>query len=391
MKKARLVIDGNIGEPDPLMEAFGVEDNAVSSQSVQKFLEDNKEATVIEVEIRSNGGSVSHGFDIYDQLVNSKKKIITKGYRVNSIATVIFLAGSERYLSKNAEFIVHNPWFHPSALGDIILTADKADEIAADLRATEDKMFNFYAEKLGLDDSGKVKLREMMDTDSDIGSAEAIKFGFASGYLEQASKKAAFTDLILATYKQKSNKKTKMSKQVEERLSGLEKMIAKVLALVPKKKAEVKADSTPLEGGEKIWHEGELKVGTACFEDEAMTVPCSKDSYTDEDGNVITLADGVVTAIEVVEPNAELEELKKQLAETTKKLEVAEAEKTEAVKATTEVAEEMKKVSTELASVKKIVLGSKKEHKAEKITDDMPAWKKKLINKRNNRIEENGL
>lgn len=394
MSKAKLVIDGIIGEADPMLTAFGVPDTTISSQYVAKFLEDNAEADTIEVEIRSNGGSVSHGFDIYDQLVNSGKTIITKGYRVNSIATVIFLAGSKRLLSKNAEFIIHNPRLSGDALNGMVLTADALEQLTIEMQQSEDKMFNFYATKLKLNDSEKVKLSELMSVDSDLGADEAIRFGFATGYLESNSNKskASIAEMIMAYNKQKSNKNSNMdSVKVEEKITGLEKSVAKILALfTTKKKAEVVADITPLADGVNLYHEGELEVGSAVFTDEAMTVPAPDGDHKLLDGNVISVAGGIVTAIVVVQPDDEVQALKDKVAELEGKLADVEAEKKVAVDANVEAEKAVKLISDELTAVKKIVIGSKADDKKKAVVvsdENIPDWKKKLNRIRENRVK----
>jgi ATP-dependent protease ClpP protease subunit len=393
MIKAKLVIDGNIGEPDPMLIAFGLEDNTISSQDVANFLLENVDADTIEIEIRSNGGSVSHGFDIYDQLINSGKKIITKGYRVNSIATVIFLAGDKgkRFLSKNAEFIIHNPWISAEQLGAMKLTADSVSNLQEDLQVAETKLFDFYAEKLKLDDSGKVSLREMMGKDTNLGSAEAIKFGFASGYLEDAKVKAVYTDLILAELKSKSNTNNKMdNKVIETKITGLEKLLTKVLNLV-KAKVEIVAASINLGDGTPIYYDGELMVGAACFSDEAMTMPLDGGEYPLEDGRILNVDAGIVTEIveAVADSEAELAALKLKVTEleaslkTESELKNAEVEKNKTVTA------DVEKITTELTALKTLVIGAttkKEKVKAEVVTEQTPDWKKRLLKERSNRV-----
>lgn len=392
MAKAKLVIDGNIGEPDPMLVAFGMEDNVISSQSVAKFLLENIEADTIEIEIRSNGGSVSHGFDIYDQLINSGKTIITKGYRVNSIATVIFLAGDKgkRYLSKNAEFIIHNPWISAEQLGAMKLTADSVSNLQEDLQNAETKLFDFYSEKLKLDDSGKVRLREMMGKDTNLGSEEAIKFGFASGYLEDAKVKAVYTDLILAELKSKSNTENKMdNKVIETKITGIEKLLTKVLGFV-KAKVEIVAASINLGDGTPIYYDGELAVGVACFSDEEMTMPLDGGEYPLEDGRILNVDAGIVTEIvEAVADNVkELAALKQKVADLEASLKTETELKNAEVEKNKTITGDVEKITTELTALKTLVIGAttkKEKIKAEVVNENTPAWKKALIQTRNYR------
>ena len=303
MHIVKLNIDGNIGESDPIIQAMGIEDNSISSNYVSNFLSQNEDADVIEVEIRSNGGSVSHGFDIYDQLRNSGKKIITKGYRVNSIASVIFLAGDERYLSKNAEFIIHNPWLSAESLGGIPLTASTLEEIADDVRQSEEKLYKFYTKVLKLSDSKRLELKDLMDKDSDIGSEKAIELGFAHGVIDdykkkykKASVKNAYTELILAKYK--SNIENQMNPNVNEQINGLEKSINKLMNFFKK---SIKNAVATLEDGTSIYFDGDvLEIGKQVWLDEEMTTPAPDGEHTLNNGEMIMVADGVVVDIKPV-------------------------------------------------------------------------------------------
>lgn len=396
MQIVKLNIDGNIGEQDPLLQAMGIEDLSVSSQMVAKFLSENQDADTIEVEIRSNGGSVSHGFDIYDQLKGSGKKIITKGYRVNSIASVIFLAGDERYLSKNAEFVIHNPWLDASSLQGMALTADALQDISEDVRQSEEKIFNFYSKVLKLNDSDKLKLKDLMDKDSDIGAETAINMGFAHGLIDDYKKKykksgskAAYTELILAKYK--SNNKAEMNTNVNEQLSGLEKSINKLMNFF---KRAIKNAVATLEDGTSIYFEGDvLEIGKQVWLDEEMTTPAPDGEHKLNDNTLIMVADGVVIDIKpVIETEEEREEEvdaiivdeeKESLKAENESLK-AEIENLKSNHTTLE--EQIVNLNTELKKFKNVVVGDKrKEKKAEVKNENSPVWKKRLSKERENR------
>lgn len=393
MAKAKLIIDGIIGEPDPMLLAYGIEDKTISSSDVFNFLNENVDADVIEIEIRSNGGSVSQGFDIYDQLRNSGKKIITKGYRVNSIATVIFMAGDERYLSRNAEFVIHNPWIGAESLIGLMLTAEVLEGIADDVKQSEDKLFNFYAAKLGLNDSEKVKLRGMMDKDTDVGASEAIAFGFANGYLEnlkQTVKRAAYTDYVLNKYNNlKSNNNSKMNTEVTEKLTGLEKLVNKVLNLLPKK--QIMNAFINLDDGTPIYYEGDLAIGVPCFLDEEMTMPLADGTYPLADGKTLMVADGFVTEIHEsgeMDKTAEIESLKNTITELQNKLSATETEKEKLNETNAAIATEVDALKVEINNFRKVVIGAERkyaEKKAEVVGEDAPQWKQVLHRVRSNR------
>ncbi|MCA1855426.1 ATP-dependent Clp protease proteolytic subunit [Massilia oculi] len=84
--------------------------------------------------VQSNGGYVSDGLCLYNFLANSPIKFIMyNGGAVASIAVTLFLAGSERYCSETARFMVHkshataSPGSRPDAL-NIIVEGLRADD-----------------------------------------------------------------------------------------------------------------------------------------------------------------------------------------------------------------------------------------------------------------------
>src|SRR5690348_15489588 len=80
--------------------------SSFSPEDARKFLRENKEAIEIVVEISSNGGYKTECQEMYNILKNSGKRITTVGYKVNSIATVIVLAGDERLVVDPVEFVI---------------------------------------------------------------------------------------------------------------------------------------------------------------------------------------------------------------------------------------------------------------------------------------------
>jgi ATP-dependent protease ClpP protease subunit len=349
MSVAKFKIEGNIGDPDPFLLSFGVQDGSVNAQMIGDFIDANPDAETLEIEIDSNGGSVSQGFAIYDKLVASGKKIVTKGYRVNSIATVIFLAGDNRYLSKNAEFVIHNPWIDAANLGNIPLTADALEAISEDVRQSEEKIFNFYVERLKLNDSDKVIVKDFMDQDTDIGANEAIRLGFAEDFIAKRKVVATYTDLTLAKYK--SNTNNQMNTEVNKRLTGLEKTLAKISNLF---KGKINNGTSTLEDGVVIYYEGDtLEVGTAVFIDEAMTTTAPDGEHILDNSDVIVVVDGVVTEIRLFEAQAD------QNAELTQK--IADLEAANATLTTDLEAERASKsqIEAEVNSLKKDLVAFK--------------------------------
>jgi ATP-dependent protease ClpP protease subunit len=69
------------------------------------------EADTIDVRINSYGGAVADGLAIYNALQRHSATIVTHNDGVAmSIASLIFMAGSERHSAENALFMIHAPW-----------------------------------------------------------------------------------------------------------------------------------------------------------------------------------------------------------------------------------------------------------------------------------------
>ena len=84
--------------------------------------------------LQSNGGYVSDGLCLYNFLANSPVKFVMyNAGAVASIAVILYLAGSRRYASETARFMVHkshataSPGARPDAL-NIIVEGLRADD-----------------------------------------------------------------------------------------------------------------------------------------------------------------------------------------------------------------------------------------------------------------------
>jgi ATP-dependent protease ClpP protease subunit len=180
-KAATLKIYGDIGEADAMMQMFGIEDSSVSAKMVSDFIEQNADADTFIVRINSRGGDVQEGWSIYDLLTTSGKTIKTIGEgKVYSIATIIFLAGAEREMFKNADGLIHNPFIPPYTLADKYESGDLV-KIAQQLAQEEEKILDFYAEKTGTE---KSKLAAYMKEETKLSAEDMVTLGFATKIVE---------------------------------------------------------------------------------------------------------------------------------------------------------------------------------------------------------------
>ncbi|MBP0904168.1 head maturation protease, ClpP-related [Mariniflexile gromovii] len=125
----------------------------------------------ITVKINSPGGSVFHGYAIYNALKEYDKGKITVHIDgvAASMASVICLAGHKIIMAKNAMYMIHNP--QSGGFGeskDLRKQADLLDKIKSVLMET-------YSNKTGIKNN---ELAGMLDDETWLTSDEALKLGF---------------------------------------------------------------------------------------------------------------------------------------------------------------------------------------------------------------------
>ena len=314
MKNAVLKIYGDIGEPDKMLEMFDVSDDTVSAKVVSDFLDENKDATEITVRINSRGGDVQSGWAIYDLLLNSGKKIKTIGEgKVYSIATIVFLAGEEREMIKNADGLIHNPFIPPYTLADQY-ESDDLLKIAESLKQEEAKILDFYVEKTG---SPKEKLAEYMEEDTKLSAEDMLSLGFATKIIEPVKAYAYFK--LKNNFKMNENDVKTFGQKIDtilEKIKGLSRIEPTDQTLKDKDGKEFKLEK----------ESGAPAVGDKASPDGTFVMA---------DGKTIIISGGEVT--EIKEPaadktelelaNEKIAELQTQLDAEKAKVEAAEKDK----------------------------------------------------------------
>lgn len=228
----------------------------------------------IKVRINSVGGDVQEGFAMYDELrryaKENKVKVHTYAEAVlASIATVPFLAGDTRTVSRSISPFVHNAWM--GVEGDAAQMRAAADE----LEAANEKIARHYSEHTDL--TYKEAL-DLMKGNTSISSKEAVAMRFATN-IEKVMRPAAmqrFTEqpTNLNNEKMIDTKKKGILAKIAEFLTGVQNK--KVLAadqaevdfyeLLEDEPVEVGANATidgkPAEG-EVVMSTGETYVFAA--------------------------------------------------------------------------------------------------------------------------------
>lgn len=256
---------------------------------IEQLAEDDRQ---IDLQINCAGGIVSEGWRMYDALRQSGRTITaTIEGDCSSMATVVLMAAPKenRKAYQHARMCIHNPeacWLDADLYNR--LTADNLDKVAvqvqeqaARLREEQQKILDVYVERTGAD---AATLQALMDEDKYINMSKAIELGFISSTLapNTASKGNHY-------YNKNNMNKSKAQVQVEE--GWLNRLLNKA-GFKSKDEAQFKnlkvtaADGSELEVERE---EGDPQVGDAASPDGTFTL---------EDGTVITVADGVITAID---------------------------------------------------------------------------------------------
>jgi ATP-dependent Clp protease protease subunit len=100
IQKREIDLIGNINEG--ILQSFSRKLSLLESIS-------NEDITV---NIQSNGGNIESGNTIIEMMLNSKCKIITKGYSsICSMAFLIFIAGEKRIISRFSTIMFHEAYY----------------------------------------------------------------------------------------------------------------------------------------------------------------------------------------------------------------------------------------------------------------------------------------
>lgn len=355
MKIAKLNIEGYIGDGD-LMSMLGGS-NSFNLSKLKSFLDGvDQDTTDIHVYINSGGGSVTEGWAIYDKLKASGKKITTIGEGiVGSIATIIFMAGSERKLHENSNFFIHNPYWTPT--GPDAMEAEDLTNLGEELKREEKKILDFYAKQTGKDVS---EIEPLMSKATSLTTEQAIEMGFAHSVIGE---NISARDYRLVAFAGHKSNTSKMEKNLSDKIADGFKNLTTMLKKAFFKNMEVSVKDK--EGKDyKLVVESETeditgKPAYTVSEDGTQAV-AKDDEYVDASGKTIVVKDGKVESVQEAKPSDEptMEDLKAQLAEANAKNEKLKGElentKTENAKFKTD----FEAVKKEVEGFKDVLVGA---------------------------------
>lgn len=258
MKQGQIFIHGVIGS---YTDEKGQEVKGVELLDVISQVQSQPEVTSFLAHIKGPGGLVDVGDAIYDYLESLKAKgtgvdTITDG-DIGSIATKVFLAGTNRTIIDGHEFFIHNPWNQPEP-GD----ANSQELQLGILRQKESQLRSFYQQHTKITDVG---LKGLMDKQTGMNADQAVALGFATQKITSKKLKA-----LALTNSNMSKENTAQETLAQKIINGVKEALGV--------KAEVKAEGAPTELTGK---------------------PVMVDGAAPADG-VYTIVGGLVTAVEPV-------------------------------------------------------------------------------------------
>jgi ATP-dependent protease ClpP protease subunit len=257
----------------------------------------------INIWINSGGGSMPEGTAMYELIrAYNKGKVTAKVLAAASMATIVCCAADRVEISRTSSmFLIHNPAFMFQRV-----SIENQPKIKQYLLATRETMLDIYSSKSNL---SKAELIKYMDVERNFSASEAIKFGFADGYIE-SEKKSFLENVKYFTYNKKEN-------TIEDELE-LVAYIDANLSFNKSLKGEIPDNKNTKSGKEKTtMDEKEIK---ALVEQsvEAAVAPLKEDLEAKAEMIDTLEEEKKTTETELSEAKATIEQQNEKLAQFTK-------------------------------------------------------------------------
>lgn len=161
----------------------------------------------LKVRINSYGGEVAEGLAIYNLLKSYDGEVATicDGFAC-SAASVVFMAGKQRIMSKSSLLLIHNAWTRAS--GD----ANDLRKAADDLEKITQPSIDIYSSVSNLSEE---KIKKMMDEETWISADEALSYGFATEVTDEEAMQSLEEGILVKTVMK--------NKELEKRIKELGK------------------------------------------------------------------------------------------------------------------------------------------------------------------------
>ncbi|MEC4048758.1 ATP-dependent Clp protease proteolytic subunit [Flavobacterium sp. SUN046] len=241
-----------------------------------KQVKSQPQATEFLVVIDSVGGYVNDGEDVYNFLKNLNQPVSTFTRKAYSIASMIFMAGATRIIPAGAEnaIMIHLPWMEAQGTHQAITDHLKQ------LKATEDKLVDFYSKAVEIDSN---TIHSLLEKETYLNANQALEMGFCT-MIEQPQ---------LAVAKLHNN----IEEKEQSLMNKLERKLDSILNMLSgKPKAELRLQDAT---GVEIVFPDLAANDTPALEDKANVDGKPADGeFTLPDGTLYTFAAGKVSDIE---------------------------------------------------------------------------------------------
>lgn len=247
-------------------------------EDVQGQLSWQGQYDTVRVIINSPGGRCDKGLGIYDWLrALPNVTIITEAIgQCSSIATVVFLAGSERHIHPHTECLVHLPTGGISGAN-----AEQAQTWADQLANYEASVLAIYAERAGVDPT---TFADVMRANTTLTGQQMLDYGFATLLVEPV------TALALMPTTATNSPAADVDEQAPSWAKSLMSKFTQALGLMT---AAIGAKATPATNQATVDAPKALDVTTTGG--DALTIDTGdRDTY--EVGDAVSASDGTAAA-----------------------------------------------------------------------------------------------
>lgn len=181
---------------------------------LDRLLEKNKDANLIDIYINSPGGDVSEGITIYNKLKRTKayKRVYIDGLAC-SIASVIAMAGNAIYMPKTSMMMVHNCW--SMAIGNARELRKQAD----DLDKLNELGIAAYMSKFN---GSEKELRKLLDEETYLTAQECLDKGLCTKIVDDNEKTEELVEDALEQQTKIYNAKLKQLRAIQECIRSIE-------------------------------------------------------------------------------------------------------------------------------------------------------------------------
>ena len=301
------------------------------------------------IDLKSNGGSVQVGNDIYNYLTSLKRDITIKATgNVDSIATKILLAGDKRIGYKGiTTSMIHTVGY--TLPEKTTMRQNDFEYLGIEAKALNDEMAKFYAQKTG---HTVEAFRPLMRDEKELNDQEMLDLGFLTEVVEKQVQTRA------VAYKSIEKMSTVTKKEFEAKSNKLENLlntIGKKLGISGATNLVVQTASGEGETAIELEFPNLAEDAMPAVGDMAMVEGSpATGEHVMPSGETYVFEAGALTEIIPEESDEEVTALKEKVKEQEDKIKELEATNKKNLEVQKETAEALKTIQGEFTSFKKL-------------------------------------